>query len=253
MKVFSEELVEDMPEGQYGGKASNLAKLAGAGVMVPAGFAIAAGELPSRTDLKFLIEKVCGGYPVAVRSSAIGEDSTGQSFAGQYDTFLNVPNLSEVLKAIGKVRMSAKNERVSSYRESFQLDSSGVGVVVQTMLRPYASGVMFTAEPVEGDTSLICIEEVAGLGDKLVSGQASPNMYIVEKATDSVVEETIIEESVIGPEIISQLAKEGKKIEEWFGCPQDIEWAVTYGDSIGRFRPVIQILQTRPVTTLTII
>ena len=247
MKVFAGEVVEDIPEGQYGGKASNLAKLAAAGAEVPPGFAIAAGELPSRKDIDFLVYTVCGGYPVAVRSSAIGEDSTGQSFAGQYDTFLDVKNLSEVLKAIGKVRLSAKNDRVSSYRESFQLDSSGVGVVIQQMLRPYASGVMFTAEPVEGDDTLICIEEVAGLGDKLVSGQASPNMYIVDKATEVVVEETIIEEPVIGVDVLSQLVKAGKLIEEWFGCPQDIEWAVTSRSKVAR----IHILQTRPVTTLT--
>ena len=243
MKVFSQEYTDLMPEGMFGGKAQNLALMSAAGVRVPPGFAMSPSEVVGRKDIAHLIRAVCGGYPVAVRSSAIGEDGAGQSFAGQYDTVLNLFTLPQTMKAIQQVRKSADNTRIEAYREEFGLDSGGVGVVIQQMLRPTSSGVMFTAEPVEGDTSLVAIESVPGLGDKLVSGQASPDFVLLQKATGVTVEETSIDEPVLGRTERNLLLEAGLGLEALFGCPQDIEWAFSNNGTLF-------ILQSRPITTL---
>jgi phosphoenolpyruvate synthase/pyruvate phosphate dikinase len=246
MKVFSKDYPDStVPSGAFGGKASNLSELTVRGFNVPPGFALAAGEICQRKDIGFLYKTVCNSGPVAVRSSAIGEDGAGYSFAGQYDTYLNVSSLAEVMLAISKVRESARNTRVQSYQEGFDLPSTGIGVVVQKMVRPVASGVMFTAEPVEGDTSQIVIEAVRGLGDKLVSGHASPDYWLFDKQTELVVENTCIDQPVLTRQQLSDLVVVGKKIEQSFGRPQDIEWAIDESRS-----NQLYVLQTRPITTL---
>jgi phosphoenolpyruvate synthase/pyruvate phosphate dikinase len=256
MKVFNAPVVTDGQESTqtdvvssevYGGKAYNLAKMSSMGLNVPPGFAIGVDEVPLTADVQFLIEVVCGGFPVAVRSSAIGEDGNGYSFAGQYETVLNLGTVKQVMKAIETVRESASNERVESYQEEFGLEASGVGIVVQQMVRPLASGVMFTAEPVEGDVNLIAIEAVPGLGDKLVSGQASPDFYLIEKGSGAMVEQTTINDAVLGRRELYMLVNAGMDIEFKFGCPQDIEWAMT---SNSRTSTTLYILQSRPITTI---
>ena len=115
------------------------------------------------------------------------------------------------------------------------------------MVRPTSAGVMFTAEPVESDPSLIAIEAVQGLGDKMVSGQASPDFHLLDKVTGATVEATCINDPVLGRIEINALYEAGVAIERHYGCPQDIEWAFGLGSDgkVGLF-----ILQARPITTL---
>ena len=114
----------ELPKETFGGKAHNLAQLTktvGSVAEVPQGFAISPDEVideNSKEVLAMTVSEVCGGYPVAVRSSAIGEDGDQFSFAGQYDTVLNVRNINELLKAIATVRESADSDRVEAYTEN---------------------------------------------------------------------------------------------------------------------------------------
>ena len=263
METFKQGQTSEIPASEYGGKAANLSELVNAGFNVPPGFVFSADEVQDVADaataahdvvtqfknfcLSPMIGDYCDGYPVAVRSSAIGEDGAGFSFAGQYDTILNLFTVEDVIKAIQEVAASASNDRVQAYQEANNLEASGVGVIVQAMVRPASAGVMFTAEPVESDPSLIAIEAVQGLGDKMVSGQASPDFHLLDKITGATVESTCINDPVLGRTEINALYEAGVAIERHYGCPQDIEWAFGLGSDgeVGLF-----ILQTRPITTL---
>ena len=263
METFKQGQTSDIPATIYGGKAANLSELVNAGFNVPPGFVYSPEEIyplfgfgmpedrPSQTAmLERHVEEICGGFPVAVRSSAIGEDGDGFSFAGQYDTVLNIFTAADVMRAIGAVAASANKDRVESYKEANNLEASleaGVGVIVQAMVRPASAGVMFTAEPVESDPSLIAIESVQGLGDKMVSGQASPDFHLLDKFTGVTVESTCINDPVLGRTEINALYEAGVAIESHYGCPQDIEWAFGL-DSNGERG--LFILQARPITTL---
>ena len=253
MKIFRQGNVGEIPASEYGGKAANLSEMTSAGFNVPPGFVFSADEvqllpgLETATSINFYILDHCDGYPVAVRSSAIGEDGEGFSFAGQYDTVLNLFTVEDVIKAIQEVAASASNARVEAYQEANNLEATGVGVIVQAMVRPSSAGVMFTAEPVESDPSLIAIEAVQGLGDKMVSRQASPDFHLLDKVTGATVESTCINDPVLGRIEINALYKAGVAIESHYGCPQDIEWAfgLDHAGEMGLF-----ILQSRPITTL---
>ena len=240
----------------YGGKAMNLAKLHDFGFQVPYAFAFDNEELTwiSNAHLDFDLERwisaICGGYPVAVRSSAASEDGVSTSFAGQYDTVLNCNNASEVLEALEKVYKSGSNNRVQSYVEAQlsltergQDSSLEICAVVQHMVKATVSGVMFTAEPVESDTSQIFIEAVSGLGDKMVSGYASPDSWLFDKYSGNIIESYSMSTPVLERDQLEELFDTGKQIEAEFGCPQDIEWAFD--------RNKLFILQTRPITTLS--
>ena len=253
MQIFKQGQTSEIPASIYGGKAANLSELVNAGFNVPPGFVFAAGEntwqggIVHPAVLDNQIQEICGGFPVAVRSSAIGEDGEGFSFAGQYDTVLNLFTVEDVIKAIKEVAASAENDRVQAYQEANNLEATGVAVIVQAMVRPSSAGVMFTAEPVESDPSLIAIEAVQGLGDKMVSGQASPDFHLLDKVTGATVESTCINDPVLGRIEINALYKAGVAIESHYGCPQDIEWAfgLDHAGEMGLF-----ILQSRPITTL---
>ena len=241
----------ELPKETFGGKAHNLAQLTktvGSVAEVPQGFAISPDEVideNSKEVLATTVSEVCGGYPVAVRSSAIGEDGDQFSFAGQYDTVLNVRNINELLKAIATVRESADSDRVEAYTENSGLDKTGVGVIVQTMVNSSTSGVLFTAEPIDNDTSVIFMEVVEGLGDKLVSGHASPDSYEVYKSGITK-EQHCISGRPLPREEVMKMLEIGLHIEKTFGCPQDIEWAITRDIHGVRY----YVLQARPLTTI---
>jgi len=241
----------ELPKEIFGGKAHNLAELTktvGTVAEVPQGFAISPDEViddNSKETLATSVSEVCGGYPVAVRSSAIGEDGENFSFAGQYDTVLNVQNLDELLKAIQTVRDSAHSDRVEAYTQNSGLDKTGVGVVVQRMIDSHTSGVLFTAEPIDNDTSVIFMEVVDGLGDKLVSGHASPDSYEIYKVSGITKESHCINGRPLSRKEISQMVKIGLHVERVFGCPQDIEWAITRDVNGVNY----YVLQARPLTT----
>ncbi|MBR2255584.1 MAG: hypothetical protein IJ856_07260, partial [Candidatus Methanomethylophilaceae archaeon] len=205
------------------------------------------------------------GEYFAVRSSAVAEDLADASFAGQQDTFLNVRR-GDVLRMILTCWASYWNARAMKYRHDASKDhlSQGMAVVVQKMVRSDISGVMFTADPVTGEDRIV-IEASWGLGESIVSGQVTPDSFVLSKDGLDVIEENVNTkergyylvdgENVlvdIPPEkrsvscadgdTLKAIAKEGLALEKYFGHPQDIEWAVEDGK--------VYILQSRNITTL---
>ncbi|HEX2949665.1 MAG TPA: phosphoenolpyruvate synthase [Armatimonadota bacterium] len=203
---------------------------------------------------------------VAVRSSAIAEDTPGTSFAGMNETFLNVRGDDELLMAIRRCYASLYGARVIFYRRERGIpeERMGIAVIVQNMVNSDAAGVMFTVHPATGDTSLVVIEGAFGLGDAVVSGSVNPDHFEVRKANREITtraiahkdfrdirtnEGTTIRETLSSPladqpclsdDQVQRLAEFAVQIEQHYGSPQDIEWA-TEGDKIF-------IVQSRPVT-----
>jgi len=209
---------------------------------------------------------------VAVRSSATAEDLPDASFAGQQETYLNVKGADELLQKTVKCWSSLFTPRAIFYRtqKGFPHEKVLISVGVQKMVNSRAAGVMFTIDPVTGDPNRIVIEANYGLGESVVSGAVTPDDYIVDKETLSIIEKHIGKKTVeyvrdpetgktvhleVSPERQSQpcltdeevfkLAELGKKIEEHYGNPQDIEWAI---DKDMSFPENIFIVQSRPET-----
>ncbi|MFH1662850.1 MAG: phosphoenolpyruvate synthase [Chloroflexota bacterium] len=209
---------------------------------------------------------------VAVRSSATAEDLPEASFAGQQSTYLNIQGEDEVVESVQKCWASLFEPRAIYYRiqHSFDHFKVGIAVPVQRMISSQTSGVLFTVEPVTSDTEKIIIEAIYGLGEGLVSGEITPDLYIVDKKDLSIISRRISlqkrqlamntditikeintwqpvadsahEKQKITDDDIIRIAKLGMRIEEHYHFPQDIEWAKEGDD--------IYIVQTRPVTTI---
>jgi pyruvate, water dikinase len=218
--------------------------------------------------------------PVAVRSSATMEDSATASFAGLQDTYLAVHGADAVLHAVRRCWASLYNDESVAYRRRLRLPEDGLamGVVVQRMVRPRAAGVMFTRSPVTGDRSVVAIEGTWGLGSALVAGEVTPDRFTVSKVTGEITERRIgaklrlhsfkpnepgisssaMPISLRGRPCLTDdearaLASVGRQVEEHYGAPQDIEWALLgddpacpplHGDPADRIR----LLQSRPET-----
>ncbi|CAM3987725.1 phosphoenolpyruvate synthase [Bacillus luti] len=205
-------------------------------------------------------------HAYAVRSSATAEDLPHASFAGQQDTYLNVIGKEAILQHIKKCWASLFTDRAVIYRmqNGFDHNQVSISVVVQRMIFPEASGILFTADPITSNRKVLSIDASFGLGEALVSGLVSADNYkvkegeIVDKmiATKKVaiyaLKEAGTETKQIDPaqqklqtlseQQILQLARIGRQIEAYFGCPQDIEWCLA-GDTF-------YIVQSRPITTL---
>lgn len=203
---------------------------------------------------------------VAVRSSATAEDLPGASFAGQQDTFLNMTR-KNLISSIKKCWSSLFTPRAIVYRKEKGFSQSEVliSVAVQELIYSRMSGVMFTLEPVSGSRDKVVINASWGLGEAIVSGQVTPDEYVVEKDTFRIVDKHVVKKSkqivsdkkgstkwatvpktlqnqpALPDETIVRLAQYGEQIERHYGVPQDIEWAV---DERNR----IFILQARPET-----
>src|SRR5688572_9821929 len=178
----------------------------------------------------------------AVRSSATAEDLPAASFAGQQDTYLNVIGKPAILKHISRCWASLFTERAVAYRLQHGFDHRKVhmAVVVQKMLFPQASGILFTAEPVTGNRKVASIEAGFGLGEALVSGLVNTDGYKVRDG--QVIAKAIADRQVLTDAQMLRLASLGRRIEAHFGQPQDIEWCLV-GDEF-------HIVQSRLITTL---
>jgi rifampicin phosphotransferase len=226
-----------------GGKAENLGKLIRAGLCVPDGFVVI-GASPGR-----LPEDLAGAYaslggPVAVRSSAIGEDSEGASFAGQYNTFLGVEGASAVSEAVERCLASAHSLPADAYRRAMRAPEDAVmAVVVQRMVSPRAAGVLFTANPVTGVKDHLVIEATRGLGEALVGGHRAADRFVTSRDGVILSSEIRATEGCVSEAVIERLVRDALHAERQFGCPLDMEWAV---DETG----TIHWLQARPITTL---
>ncbi|MBU2981681.1 hypothetical protein KO498_07610 [Lentibacter algarum] len=221
-----------------GGKAAALAQLAGFGFNPPAFFVIKADAFETSGQIKGLKAalKNLGKGPFAVRSSARQEDGAEHSHAGQFDTHLNV-QAADVGKAAKQVWQSGFSETVATYRAlKTGAAAEGPAVIVQQMIDAHAAGVAFSADPVTGLRGQVTISAIAGLGERLVSGEEDGEDWSVGKTASGPAK----------PEVLTsdealQVAALARKSEEAFGLPQDIEWAL---DADG-----LHILQSRPITT----
>ncbi|SFR03421.1 pyruvate, water dikinase [Lentzea waywayandensis] len=204
--------------------------------------------------------------PCAVRSSATAEDLPTASFAGQQDTYLNVVGTAAVLRHVSRCWASLFTERAVTYRlrNGFDHRKVRMAVVVQQMVFPDSAGVLFTADPVTSSRRISCVEAAFGLGEAFVSGLVNADVYRV--LDDEIIEKTVAtkhlalravpeggtREEAIDPAWqrrpaltdaqVVRLTRLGRRIEEHFGRPQDIEWCQA-GDEL-------QIVQSRPITTL---
>ncbi|PEI93236.1 phosphoenolpyruvate synthase [Bacillus pseudomycoides] len=205
-------------------------------------------------------------HAYAVRSSATAEDLPHASFAGQQDTYLNIIGKEAILQHISKCWASLFTDRAVIYRMQNRFDHSQVylSVIVQRMVFPQASGILFTADPITSNRKLLSIDASFGLGEALVSGLVSADCYKVQE--DKIVDKMIATKKLaiygrkeggtearqIDPDQqktqtlteqqILQLARIGRQIEAYFGCPQDIEWCLV--------DDTFYIVQSRPITTL---
>ena len=214
--------------------------------------------------------ELCGpdlNFPLAVRSSATAEDSEEASFAGLQDTYLWVKGAEAVLKSVLSCWASLYSVPSISYRRKDGTPENGVAiaVVVQKMVDARSAGVMFTRSPLTGDRSVIIIEATWGLGSAVVSGEVTPDRFVIGKITGEIsvreISDKLIEHLPAGDagikevrtpeafrrvpsisdEELKALAEIGRKVERQYGRPQDIEWAIDHSGEI-------VLLQSRPET-----
>jgi pyruvate,water dikinase len=212
--------------------------------------------------------------PVAVRSSALGEDSQEASHAGQQESFLWVRGVDQVCDAVRDCWVSLFTPHAISYRAALagEQPDAAMGVTVQRMVDAEVSGVMFTCNPVSGDPSMVALNASWGLGIAVVGGEVTPDDYLVSKVTAEVVRQTVSskhheyvpdpegrgtvrlevpaerrDEPCLGEPALAALVAVAKRVETHFGGHQDIEWALARGQPLP---DAVVVLQSRPVTTL---
>ena len=247
---------------QAGGKARVLAHLAQAGYPVPDAFVImpeafAGDELRADAWQQAVLQAMAlrggnEGKPLAVRSSALAEDSAVASFAGEFETVLNVEGDAALRQAIEAVYHSRDSERVAAYTRaqrvaeelepedgkasSVQIEGHAMAVIVQEMVPSRLAGVLFTADPLDGSRARMTGNFVRGLGEKLVSGQVDGESFTLAWAAGA----------YDGPPDLRPFARKlfrlGKRLAQELGGPQDIEWAIAGGK--------LWLLQSRPITTM---
>ena len=275
-----------------GGKAANLSRLA-ADYRVPPGFCLVPevrsqivvgleyggkesepSEIPG--DLLSLVtnaytglESICGSRSpsVAVRSSAFDEDGQSSSFAGQYDTYLNIVGSEAVCHAVMRCWSSASGERAQSYRQEHNLNSedAGVAVLVQLLIPAESGGVVFSANPINGSRDEIMINASWGLGESVVSGSVTPDTFLIRKTDSSVIDSfvgpkdkmtVLVEQGTEEIDVpaakrqslclndvqVLELAALATGLEAKMGWPVDLEFAYRGSD--------LFLLQCRPITTL---
>ena len=209
-----------------------------------------------------------GNPKVAVRSSATAEDLPDFSFAGQQDTFLNVLGDDGLLEAVRECWSSLWTARAMGYRARNGIDQSVVSlaVVVQAMVQSDTSGVLFTANPLTGRRTETTVDAIYGLGEALVSGLVEPDHYVIEAATGRIIEKqlgakatvirgvegggTVTEtesadahsQQALSDEAIREVTALGKRVANFYGSPQDIEWGYADGQ--------LYLLQSRAITSL---
>jgi pyruvate, water dikinase len=277
---FTDEACQDVR--LTGGKGASLSRMTAEGLPVPPGFVIPSYVLEDSLDTERMLElaatksaeglqelvarcqpptdeitaayenlvgakvtatyKKVGDAKVAVRSSAVAEDSEAASYAGQQETYLFVEGAEEVCRRVVDCWASFFSERALFYRsEKGSLEDLRIAVVVQRMVAPEKSGVIFTVDPVRRRRDRMVVEAVRGVGEQVVSGEVTPDHYSLDRK-GKLKREKIVDERVLTDEELLKLSELGRKLEEKHRVAQDIEWAIV-GEEIF-------LLQSRPVTTM---
>jgi pyruvate,water dikinase len=239
--------LQDLDGINAGGKANGLCRLIRAGFDVPPGFVLLdaeMGALPDELDSRYA---ALGGGRVAVRSSALDEDGSEASFAGLYETVLDVEGIDALRAAIDQCLASLTSQRANAYRHSHAHDDTGVVrmcVIVQRMVDVRAAGVLFTVDPVSARRDRLVIDAVNGLGEALVSGEATPDHYEVDLQNNIAVRDLVDAAApVLSDTDIETLVKQSRNAANYFSEPLDTEWAIDKNGDV-------YWLQARPVTTL---
>ncbi len=221
---------------QGGGKAWGLSLLKKMGKNIPATWVITARD---EKEIEFFVQQLPEDTVFAVRSSALSEDGTEHSFAGQYQSFLNVRGHDALMKSISACFASAHSGTVESYKREFHFENgNGMNVIVQEMIQPVVSGVLFTADPVAGRRDRMVLSVTPGLGEELMSGHTGgENVTFYKHAPE------LPACRYITGEKLRELVDGALDIENSYGRPADLEWAL---DGKGG----LWWLQLRPVTSL---
>ncbi len=266
-----------------GGKGASLARMTAEGLPVPPGFVVpshvlersidagrmlelaasrSSGELqelvaataPPKEEITAAYEELVGAWreaargpvgdkKVAVRSSAVAEDSETASYAGQQETYLFVEGAGEVCRRVVDCWASFFSGRALFYRsEKGSLEDLRMAVVVQKMVDPEKSGVIFTMDPVRRRRDRMVVEAVRGVGEQVVSGEVTPDHYVLDRKGKVKREKIVDDERVLTDEELRRLCGLGGRLEERHGGAQDIEWAMVGAE--------IYLLQSRPVTAV---
>lgn len=258
-----------------GGKALSLSNLKQAGFNVPDGFVITTdayrdfkGKEIAPEFKRYILDAfdALEAERVAVRSSAVAEDSPEASWAGQFESYLNVTR-TNLIRSVEQCWESTSTEVVRDYAASKSIneDDLAIAVVIQKMIDSDVSGIAFSVNPITKNSDEIMVEAIFGLGELIVQGMINPDNYLIDKNSNVVLDRTVprkpnmmvykdgknIEELVppsiadtpcLDDENLSKLSEIIKEIELNYGSPQDIEWAY--------YKNQFFILQSRPITTL---
>ncbi len=229
-------LHEVRPEdrGKVGGKAAGLAVLLQGGLPVPPGFVVCAETGDDARAAAAEAYRALGGR-VAVRSSGTAEDLESASFAGQYESVLDVAGEDAVLDALARVR--ASGHAASAYASAMGAPRGAMAVLVQRFVEPRAAGVVFTRHPEQADKLLV--EAHAGRGEAVVSGRVTPTAYVVDRRTRASFEVPGAPGPLSADEL-QDLVALAFRAEERFGAPQDVEWALGEAGFV--------LLQSRPIS-----
>lgn len=233
----------DIGDEAVGGKAHGLNQLMRWGLRVPDGFVITnvqAGDYPD--DLQAYYERI-GNGKVAVRSSALGEDGEESSFAGQYETILNVQGLDQLKAAIDQCVNSLDTDRAHAYQEHAHLSEATMCVVIQQMVDAKSAGVLFSVDPVSGRHDRLVIDAVNGLGEALVSGEETPDHYELNDKNQTTYQELVADKPILSELQLELLADQARQACVNADAPLDMEWAFNQDNEIFW-------LQARPITTL---
>lgn len=245
--VFTLDALPPTHFAQAGGKGGSLARLRQAGYPVPEGLVILPGAFAEgalqpdawQTVLAW-VGGLTGSPALAVRSSALSEDSAHASFAGEFESVLDVRGEAALMQALLTVYRSQASARVAAYSDALGLapapEAGAMAVVVQRLVPAEFAGVLFTADPVSGDRARMVGNFVRGLGDQLVSGEINAEQFSLAQPHGR----------YTGPAALRRFGRQlfqlGRRLEEDLFAPQDIEWAIAGGR--------LALLQARPITTL---
>jgi pyruvate,water dikinase len=236
--------IADTSDGTCGGKAAGLARLLAMGLRVPPAFAIRNASctiFPADLDLRCAR---LGNTPLAVRSSADTEDGATASFAGQYLSVLDVKGKEAVRQAIRACVASLDTGHAGQYRRQKEGErAAAMHLVVQQMVNARCAGVVFTADPASARRDLLVIDAVEGLGESLVSGNATPDHYAVDTSGRIVRRLPAHETPVLSDADVAQIADQARRAARLQGEPLDLEWAIDHEGELFW-------LQARPITTL---
>ena len=237
--------IEDIEPARdpVGGKAEGLSRLIAWGLSVPRAFVIINAQEGGYEEQAIARYRELGAAKVAVRSSALGEDGSESSFAGLYETVLNVQGEDELKEAIGRCVASLHSARAQAYQQQKALPETQMCVVVQQMVEARSAGVLFSADPVSGRHDRLVIDAVEGLGEALVSGDQTPDHYEYDLSNTLCFEDLVGEVPILSLPQRQQLVVQARTAVAAAGQPLDMEWAF---DDEGQLR----WLQARPITTL---